>query len=88
MYFDVSYEALGYYKTDLIKAMQEEIAEKSKYNEHLCYDYRVERLILLTDDLKKTKEQYPEIFKYNLEYMTESQAVKLLQKLEKENYDI
>ncbi len=83
LYFDISYEAFTYYKDELIYSTRTHISKRSKYNEHLCYSYEVQRTFLITNDPKDTREKYPGLFNYNIEIKTEKQVEAELKKYQK-----
>jgi len=54
-YFDITYDAIKKYKKKIQKGAQEQI--KYSYNEHLCYDYTVQEVLVILED-DKDLDQY------------------------------
>jgi hypothetical protein len=84
-YFNSAYKILSKYKDKIQEAIKIGITNRAHYNEFVCHSYKVERVFLITDDIKDTKRKYPEAFEYNLEHKTVNQVVKELKKYQKES---
>jgi len=87
-YIDSMYKSILKHKAGLIEEFKKSLSERAKYNEHICYDYTVERMFLLSDNLNQTKEMYPNVFKYPVEHISSQDLEKTLRKYQKESEKI
>ncbi len=58
LYFDCAYDAIKKYKKELLVVGKKGLAKEAKYNEVLCYDYKVEKVFVLSDDRYDTMFTY------------------------------
>ncbi len=88
-YFDCSYDAIRKYKKELQKSYEIGISELSKYNEHLCYDYKVQKLYIISENPSNTRLKMAFVFDNLLgkdfEFVTKDELHQNLQKLQSIN---
>ncbi len=88
LYINLAYESFKYYKKDLLKSYRTDITKRAHYNEHLCYDYEVKRVIVLSEDPENTKEVYKLDYK-EVEYTSDINYLKKeLKKYQKLNQSL